>query len=82
MTANDIRPELIEIFGKYSDCDREALLSGQPLEDLVDSMSFLEIIFDIEENFGISVADEDVKDLNTFDDVVNGVQELIRQQAS
>lgn len=82
MSEQDIRPDLIEIFRKYAECDADALLSDQKLEELVDSMSFLEIIFDIEEKFGISVSDDDVKELKTFSDVVNGVQGLLADKAS
>lgn len=81
MDRKQIEDELIGIIQNYAEVDRTAILNGAPLDQLVDSMAFLEIIFDAEDKFGISVEDEDVKSLKTFEDVVRGIESLIAAKA-
>ncbi|MGQ0656067.1 MAG: acyl carrier protein [Betaproteobacteria bacterium] len=41
-----------------------------PLDSLgIDSLSFIEFMFRIEEEFGVSVSDEDLKAINTLSDL-------------
>jgi len=80
MDRNEIRAKLVPIFQRYTESEEAALLAGGPLEDMVDSMTFLEIMFDVEDKFGISIGNEDMKEIRTFDDVVAGIEVLLARQ--
>ena len=48
----------------------EGLDPGAPLDALgIDSLSFIEFMFKVEEEFGVSVSDEDLKSIKTFSDL-------------
>lgn len=81
MDRNEIKEKLVPIFQRYTESPAEDLLAGGPLEDMVDSMTFLEIMFDVEDKFGVSIGNEDMKEIKTFDDVVAGIEVLLARQA-
>ncbi|MBL8995626.1 MAG: acyl carrier protein [Spirochaetia bacterium] len=82
MNPEDIREILLEIFKKYSKASREYLLSNKPLMEVMDSLTLIEIIFQIEENFKIKVEDEEIARLKCFEDVVNGISLKLSQDAA
>jgi acyl carrier protein len=50
--------------------DPKGLDPAAPLDTLgVDSLSFIELMFKIEEEFGVSVSDEDLKSIKTLADL-------------
>ncbi|OLE20330.1 MAG: hypothetical protein AUG50_00935 [Betaproteobacteria bacterium 13_1_20CM_3_63_8] len=50
--------------------DPGALDPGAPLDKLgIDSLSFIEFMFKVEEEFGVSVSDEDLKGIKTLADL-------------
>ena len=50
--------------------DAAALDPSAPLDSLgIDSLSFIEFMFKIEEEFGVSVSDEDLKGIKTLGDL-------------
>jgi acyl carrier protein len=50
--------------------DAAALDPAAPLDSLgIDSLSFIEFMFKIEEEFGVSVSDEDLKSIKTLGDL-------------
>jgi len=57
-----------------------AFLQGQPLAGLVDSLTLLEIICQVEDTFGLEIEDEKIPELKTFDHVVEGVAHLLAQK--
>ncbi len=73
MNPEDIRAILLDIFKKYSRAGSDHLLANKPLMEVMDSLTLIEVIFQIEESFKIKVEDEEIPALKTFDDVVNGV---------
>ena len=82
MNPEDIREILLEIFKKYSKASQEYLLSNKPLMEVMDSLTLIEIIFQIEENFKIKVEDEEIARLKCFEDVVNGISLKLSQDAA
>lgn len=77
MTKQDIRATLIQIFKEETKLEEEAFLNRQALEDFVDSLTLLEIVFKIENKFNIEVDDEKIPDMKNFEDVVTGVEQLL-----
>jgi acyl carrier protein len=80
MTEQEIRAKLIEIFKEAARLDERAFLQGQPLAGLIDSLTLLEIVCQVEDEFGLEIEDEQIPDLKTFDDVVAGVMQLLSEK--
>jgi acyl carrier protein len=77
MTEQEIRAKLTEIFKEETKLNEDDFLQGQPLANLVDSLTLLEIVCQVEDEFGLEIEDEQIPDLKTFDDVVDGVMKLL-----
>ena len=59
-----------ELAAKEFSLDAAKLDPVAPLDSLgVDSLSFIEFMFKVEEEFGISVSDEDLKSIKTLGDL-------------
>ena len=59
-----------DLAGKEFSLEANALDPSAPLDSLgIDSLSFIEFMFKIEEEFGISVSDEDLKGIKTLGDL-------------
>ena len=58
----DTLARIKDLAGKEFSLDAQALDPGAPLDKLgIDSLSFIEFMFKVEEEFGVSVSDEDLK---------------------
>ena len=82
MDHQAIREKLYEIFAEYSKAVREDLISGQPLGDLVDSIEIAEILFAVEDAFDIEIDDDAAGKIQTFDDVVTAIQQVLGNAAA
>jgi acyl carrier protein len=71
--------ELVKIFKECSLCDENEFTDNQPLNDLFDSMTRIEILNEIDDKYELNVGFEKIIDLNTFDDVVNFIFEKVAQ---
>ena len=78
-TKSEVRSELVEIFKECSLCDESEFAENQPLNDLFDSMTRIEILNEIDDKWELNVGFEKIIDLNTFDDVVNFIFEKVAQ---
>jgi acyl carrier protein len=66
-----------EIVASYLGIPRETIADDAPLPNLgVDSLSALEIVFRIEEEFGVSVPDERVLEFTTLRAICDGIESL------
>jgi acyl carrier protein len=82
----DVTADVIAIIAKKVPEDRRAAIApGAKLQDLgVESIDALEMIFDIEEKFGIQVpynANSATTDFSTVADVAAAVQKLVDEKA-
>jgi acyl carrier protein len=80
MTDAEIRGKLIDIIKEEAKVSEEAFTQGQPLSSLVDSLTLLEIICRVEDDFGLEIEDDQIPQLKTFEDVVDGVAHLLAQK--
>ena len=75
---------LCEILAKDYQLARETLAPETPLRDLdIDSLGVIELIFAIEEKFGVTASDADTdtaRDFNTLQDVSAYIDRLIAQR--
>jgi len=66
----DTLARIKEMAAKEFSIDPGGLDPNAPLDTLgVDSLSFIEFMFKIEEEFGVSVSDEDLKSIKTLSDL-------------
>jgi acyl carrier protein len=77
MTRDEIEQHLIAIVQKEKNIPVEKLKSETPLAEAgIDSLDSLTILFAIEEQFHISIPDDDARSLRTFGDMVDIIQRL------
>lgn len=83
---NNINAQIAEIVAEYTDSPQVDFSMANSFEDLgIDSLSLVEIIFDIEEQFDIKIpAEAELQALglpiSTFTDVVAIVQHLVEKK--
>lgn len=77
-TLNVVR----QLIAAEAEVKLEDLEPGRPLEELgIDSLTVLEIMFRMEETFGIKMPDERVP-IRTVQDIADLVDRLVTEQAS
>lgn len=83
--SDTINNEVLDILAKHTQMEREQLTPDTPLDSIgVDSLTMVEIIYDLEELYDISIPDPDFigeqnPQFRTAADVVRVVKELIEQ---
>ena len=66
----DTLARIKDLAAKEFSIDPKGLDPAAPLDTLgVDSLSFIEFMFKIEEEFGVSVSDDDLKSIKTLADL-------------
>ena len=66
----DTLARIKELAAKEFSINPEGLDPKAPLDTLgIDSLSFIEFMFKIEEEFGVSVSDEELKSIKTLSDL-------------
>jgi len=77
MTRDEIERQLVAIVQKEKNVPVEKLTPDTPLAEAgIDSLDSLTILFAIEEQFHISIPDDDARSLRTFGDMVDVIQRL------
>ena len=81
----DVTADVVAIIAKKFRARRRTIKLTDKLQDLgLESIDALEMIFDLEEKFGIQIpynANSAATDFSTVGDVVNAIQELVDQKA-
>jgi acyl carrier protein len=66
----DTLARIKDLAAKEFSIDPSGLDSKAPLDTLgIDSLSFIEFMFKVEEEFGVNVSDEDLKSIKTLADL-------------
>jgi acyl carrier protein len=66
----DTLARIKDMAAKEFSIDASAMDPAAPLDSLgIDSLSFIEFMFKVEEEFGISVSDEDLRSIKTLADL-------------
>ena len=66
----DTLERIRELAAKEFSIDPSGIDPNAPLDSLgIDSLSFIEFMFKVEEEFGVSVSDEDLKGIKTLADL-------------
>jgi acyl carrier protein len=75
MTRAEIQQKLIDIVRGEKDIPEDVLKPETPLAEAgIDSLDSLTILFAIEEQFHISISDEQARQIHTFGDMVDVVE--------
>ena len=69
MTRQQITEEVLQVIARFSETPPQELLAAESLEELVDSMARIEIIFELEDRYNVEISDEEVLGINTVDDL-------------
>jgi len=71
----DTLARIRQLAGREFSIDAEGLDPKAPLDALgIDSLSFIEFMFKVEEEFGVSVSDEALKSIKTLSDLARHVE--------
>jgi acyl carrier protein len=79
----DVVNRVKDILAEECAVDRAALLDDAKLEDVgISSVDMVQVMFAIEEAFGISIEQEDMSlDIETVGEVTSAIQRLVADQA-
>ncbi len=78
LSMDGLAAKVIAVIAKTQRIPPEVLSIDSSFEDLkIDSLDGINIIFAIENEFGISIPDEGVQNLKTVRQVVDGVHDLL-----
>ncbi|HEX7340061.1 MAG TPA: acyl carrier protein [Rhodanobacteraceae bacterium] len=79
-----IQQQVLELIAKHDGIDKTVLKPEATLKDLgVDSLDAIEIIFDIEEHFDVTLPDRDPNfDTDSVQGLVNAVQSALDAKAN
>lgn len=77
MPEDDITPRVLKIIAETQRKDPALVTIDSTFEELeIDSMDAVNIIFGLENEFSINVPDEEVKNIRSVRDMVEGVRKL------
>ncbi len=83
MTDEEIQERVFDIFSKEAQLDRGSLTAESVLQDLnIESLDMVQILFGIEETFEVYVPQEEVENLKTMGDVIDGIKQLLDKNDS
>ncbi len=79
--ANDLGRQVIRVIAQTQRIPAEQISLNSTYEELkIDSLDGINIIFSLENEFGINIPDEGMQNMRTVRETVAGVQQLIRQK--
>jgi acyl carrier protein len=79
----DIASKVIAVISKSQRIAVETITPDSTFEELkIDSLDGINIVFALENEFGISIPDEGVQNLHSIRETVEGVTKLLEEKAS
>lgn len=82
---SDVADKIIDIIAKQSSVGRDGISLESTMDDInIESLDLVEIIFNLEEQFDISIPynANEAMDFETVGDVVIAVEKLVEQKAA
>jgi len=79
VTREEIEKRVKKVIGEAANVSPEKLTPNLNLRDdlAIDSFSAIEMIYSAEDEFGISISDEELAKVSTIDDIINIVQQKL-----
>lgn len=80
MTEADIRTKIIQVLSKVLNLPEEVVKKNIENGDLIfwDSLIHLNLIFSLEDEFGLSFAEKDLIMMEDFDKILSRIKEMIK----
>lgn len=74
-SRDEIAAAVREIFQKTLKVEPEKLVAGVKLKDdlKLDSLDMIEVVYEVEERFDVQIPEERLKEITTFDQIVDGL---------
>jgi acyl carrier protein len=83
INTDDLTPRILRIIAETQRKDPAQVTVDSSFEELgIDSMDGVNIVFALENEFDINVPDEEVKNIRSVRDLVNGVIKLVEMKAA
>lgn len=83
MDESSVSAKIIEIFARFKNTDAATITPETTFEDLgFDSLDGLNLIFEIEEEFDISVPDDEAQKMRSVGQVIDGVRYLLSEKGN
>lgn len=74
-SKEEITAAVKDIFKETLKVDPDKLQPGTTLKDdlELDSLDMIEVVYELEEKFDVQIPEEQIKQISTFDDVIDGL---------
>lgn len=74
-SRDEIASAVREIFQKTLKVEASRLVPGVKLKDdlKLDSLDMIEVVYEVEERFDVQIPEERLKEITTFDQIVDGL---------
>ena len=83
LEADPLAARVIRTIAETQKIPVESVTSEKSFQELkIDSLDGINIIFGLESEFGVSIPDEGVKNMNSVREAIDGVRQLMEQKAS
>lgn len=80
--ASDLSAHVIKVIGQTQRIPVESISVNSTFEELkIDSLDGINIVFALENEFGIEIPDEGVHNMRSIRDTVNGVAKLLAEKS-
>jgi len=81
-TPEEISESVKEIFQKTLKVDPEKIAPETNLKDdlNLDSLDMIEVVYEVEDHFDVQIPEESIKDIQTFQQVVDGLSAAIAKK--
>ena len=76
-TVESIAPRVFTVIAKQKRIPVESVTIESTFADLIDSLDSVNMLFDLESEFDISIPDEEARNIKTVREMVEGVRQLI-----
>ena len=77
-TAGDITERVVSVIADVLECDPGEVDTSASLESLgMDSLDAVQLVMELEDEFDISIEDEDAEKILTIDDIVRYVKKAL-----
>ena len=82
ISKEDVTKDLLELLSARINIeDKEITLESSLYEDLgLDSFDGIELVFDIEDKFGIRISDEEIDEFMNAEDIINLVYDKLKEK--
>jgi acyl carrier protein len=83
LEADDLGPRVMRVIAQTQRIPVESIHLDSTFEELkIDSLDGINIVFALENEFGINIPDEGVQNLHSIRDTVEGVRRLLNETAT